>query len=201
MDWTSLLPIGALLFGATALGFTRRKAGRALARREYPKLAARFGLALQPPERAGEVGTLVGDVDGVRVRVESDERARLVCYPPADHGLDVRSYPHHKRTPAGFEPISLGSRADDRWALNRFAREGHDVAAALAALGAVLVALGPDRDRLKTFTADAERVECVFDFGVPPYLPGSVVSRLLPAMVALARSGLEAKAGSRAALG
>jgi hypothetical protein len=49
--------------------------------------------------------------------------------------------------------------------------------------------LGPDRDRVRDFTADGEKVECVFDFGVPAYLPASVVERLLPAMLAVARSG------------
>jgi hypothetical protein len=135
-------------------------------------------------------------VDGVRVRVESDERARLVCYPPGDVGVDVRNYPHHKRTPEGYRTVSLGSRADDRWAPNRFARDGRDVEPVLVALKALIVAFGADRDRLRNFTADAEKLECGFDFGVPAYLPASVVARVLPAMVALARSGRAARASS-----
>jgi hypothetical protein len=186
-DWASLLPIGVLLFGATVLGFTRRRAGRSLARREYPKLAERLGLRYHAPSHRGEVGSLGGTLEGMRVRVESDERARLVVYPPGDVGLDVRNYAHHKRTPADYQPVSIGTRADDRWAQNRFAREGRDVEAALAQLRKLIVALGGDRDRLRTFSVDAEKVECVFDFGVPPYLPASVVTRVLPAMVGLSR--------------
>jgi hypothetical protein len=196
LDWTHLLPFGVLLFGITALGFTRRKAGRSLARREYPKLAKRLGLDFIAPAGSREVGTLTGTVDDVRVRVESDERARLVCYPPGDLGIDVRSYPHHKRTPEGYEIFSLGSRADDRWAPNRFVREGHDVQPVLVALKALIAAFGADRDRLRNFTADAEKVECVFDFGVPAYLPASVVGRVLPAMIALSRSGRGGRASS-----
>jgi hypothetical protein len=188
LDWTHLLPFGVVMFGMTLLGFTRRKAGRSLARREYPRLAKRLGLefsALGP----GVVGTLTGTVEGVRVRVESDDRARLVCYPPGDVGIDVRNYAHHKRTPVGYEVVSLGSRADDRWAQNRYARAGRDSGPTLEAVRALLAVLGPDRDRVRDFTADGEKVECVFDFGVPAYLPASVVERLLSAMLAVARSG------------
>lgn len=197
LDWTQLLPFGVVLFGVTALGFTRRRAGRALARRDYPKLAGKLGLELHAAD--GQVGTLTGSMEGVRVRVESDERARLVCYPVSDIGLDVRNYAHHKRTPAGYETISLGNRVDDRWALNRFAREGVDSERSRAALRALVARLGSERERVKTFTVDAEKIECLFDFGVPAYLPAGVVERLLPAMVALARAAGERGGESTAA--
>lgn len=179
--------MGFLMFGATVLGFTRRKAGRSLARREYPKLAARLGLTFDAPARPGEVGVLRGEVEGVRVRVESDGRARAVCFTSGRLPIDVRNYPHHKRTPAGFEAFSFKNHVDDRWAQNRFIELDQDPSPYLNALRALLLAIGADRERLEGFTVDGEKVECVFNFGSPAYLPAAVVSRVLPAMVALAR--------------
>jgi hypothetical protein len=184
-DWSSLLPFGFLMFGGALLGFTRRKAGRSLARREYPKLATRFGLAHEA--RPGEVGTLEGRLDGVRVRAESEGRARLVCFPPQRLSVDVRNYEHHKRTPSGFESFSFQNLADDRWAKNRFISEGVAPEPWIEATRRILSAIGADRDRLEAFTVDADKVECVFNFGSPPYLPARVVERVLPAMVELAR--------------
>jgi hypothetical protein len=181
------LPLGFLMFGVTVLGFTRRKAGRSLARREYPKLAAKLGLTFEAPLRGDEVGCIKGEIEGIRVRIESDERCRIVCFPLGDVGLDVRNYEHHKRTPEGYESLSLQSLAEDRWAKNRFAREDLDIDARVVALRRVLDSTNPERDRLKGFTVDAEKIECVFEFGKPSYLPAPVAARVLPAMLELAR--------------
>lgn len=189
IQWSHLLPLGVLLFGVSALGLTRRKAGRSLARREYPKLADMFGLDFQAPTHSGDVGSIHGVIDGVRVRIESDERARLVCFPAADTGVDVRNYDHHKRTPEGYEVFSLKHHGDDRWAKNRYVRSEADVDRVRRLVVDLLRAVGSDRDQLKSFTVDGEKVECIFDFGKPAYLPAPVVSRVLPAMLDLARLG------------
>jgi hypothetical protein len=187
IEWSHLLPIGILMFGASLLGLTRRRAGRSLARREYPKLAQNLGLLFQAPAREGEVGTIHGELDGVRVRIESDERSRIVCFPRLDLGIDVRNYEHHKRTPEGYEVFSLKKPADDRWAKNRYVSSAKDVVPLRNSVSELLRAVGTDRDQLKGFTVDREKIECVFDFGKPAYLPAPVVSRVLPAMLALAR--------------
>jgi len=42
-------------------------------------------------------------------------------------------------------------------------------------------------EALRQFTLDAERIELIFDFGVPAVIPTDEVQRLLSAAVALAR--------------
>jgi hypothetical protein len=191
------------MFAGTVFGFTRRKAGRALARRDFPRLAERLGLTYQPSDSPKGVGRIVGETQGVLVRIESDERARVVCQLPASLGIDVRSYDHFKRVPAGYDKISLGSRVDDEWMKVRLLHEsGEDSFERVRErLASLLDKLRPNRDRLKEFTLDESRVECVFDFGSPPYLPAAIVERILPAMLSLATSesaaaGTQVRTGS-----
>lgn len=177
--------MGFLLFGGTVMAFLLRKVGRSSARREYPKLASELGLTFEPPENPRYVGRLVGEMDGFRVRIESDERARIVCYFADDPGIDVRTYVHYRRLPEGYQAFSFGNRADDEWLKTRLESVDRWPEVDKKRLGALLSTLKPHRDRLKAFTLDRERVECVFDFGAPPYLPGSVVRQVLPQLIAL----------------
>lgn len=194
--WSDLLPFGFLMFAGTLFGLTRRKAGRALSRRDLPRLAARLGLAYQVSDSTKGGGRIVGEVQGVLVRIESDDRARIVCQLPRDLGVDVRSYAHYKRVPGGYERVSLGSRSDDEWMQVRLLHESGEESfeRVRERLISLLDALRPHRSRLKEFTLDASRVECVFDFGTPPYLPASLVERILPPMLSLASSESERRA-------
>lgn len=186
-EWSDFFKVGFLMFGGTMLAFVLRRAARSSARREFPRLAEELALAYEAPDNPRYVGRLVGNYEGIRVRVESDERARIVCYFDRDPGIDVRTYVHHKRTPPGYEPFSFGNREDDEWMKARLQRTDAEHQERLSAVRAALTALRRHRDRLRAFTLDAERIECVFDFGTPPYIPGAIVKELLPLLTALAR--------------
>jgi hypothetical protein len=185
LSWSQLVPYGFLIFAGTVLAATKRKAGRALARREYPKLARELDLQFEAPEQASAVGRISGDIQGVSVRVESDERARIVCYLEHDPGLDVRSYEHFKRCPAGYETFSLGSSSANQWLKNRYQRADTDPEPSRQALLGLLRELKPYESRISAFTLTADRLECVFNFGSPAHLPANVVRDVLPQILAL----------------
>lgn len=186
-SWTQALPIGIVMFVGTWLGWLRRKAGRSLARRGYPDLATELGLEFEAPRYAKGMGKLRGEFEGYKVLVDPDEAARAVLWFQKECPVDLRSYGHWKRLPPGYEPFSTGDLALDRWLQSRLVRNHADVESLLSedfksALSEVRFA-GPE---LKQFAVDAERIECRFDFGQPPYVPPALLRRLLPALGKLA---------------
>ena len=185
-DWLKAVPIGIVFFASTILAATRRKAGRALAQREYPALAERLHLTREPPRYAGWAGKLAGHYEGRRVVVEPDEHSRLLMEFRMPLGVDLRSYERWKRDPPGLQGFSLGKELD-AWLDNRFCLE--DKVEAMrnnAELAGLLQELRDATERLKEFTVDETKIECVVEFGSPPYIPARVVERCLPVLSRLA---------------
>lgn len=186
LDWTHALPFGLLMFAGSALARLRRRRQRGRAERNYPALAERLGLTFEPPRYDGWVGRLRGTYEQYSVLVQADERARIVVQFPANPGLDVRSYDHWKRPPEAHTTFSFSHRKLDQRLSNR-----HCVQALserdFRELAPEFVRVMDASEALRQFTLDAERIELIFDFGVPAVIPTDEVQRLLSAAVALAR--------------
>lgn len=196
--WTAALPIGILFFIGTLLGATRKRAGKALAQRQFPALGERLGLSFEPPRYSAWVGQLRGTFDGYRVLVQPDEKARIVVFLESEPQVQMRSYEHFKRVPENSTTFSLGSRRLDGWVKNRYCAWGkEDVFGQSPELRRRIAALEAWKLRISQFTVDPQRVELVLDYGSPPFIPTADVELLLPELTQLARV-VEACAGSSA---
>ncbi len=186
MDAWGLLrtvPIGIVFFGGTMFALLRRKAGRGLARREYPSLASKLGLRLEEPRYPGWTGKLVGQSNGRQILVDPDESSRLSVTFARPLGVDLRSYERWKRCPPGFESFTLG-REWDSWLVNRFCTQGlADALYKNDALTTCLAELRAAAEHLSQLTIDGEKVEVVVDFGTPAHVPARVVEKLVPALI------------------
>src|SRR5690606_16158558 len=121
--------------------------------RDYPALAARLGLGWTPPANPQELGRLRGELEGYRVAVDPDERARIVVFLDQELGLDIRTYAHWKRAPVVFQALRFQSRALTSWLRGAFAEKGHaDRLEALSALEASLLELGAHKARMTEFS-------------------------------------------------
>jgi hypothetical protein len=183
-EWTDALPIGILMFAGSLIAATRRKAGRALAQRNYPSVAKRLGLTFEPPKHPAGVGQLTGQFQGREILVQPDERPRIVVYLKGEPSIELRSYPHWKRAPEGYAAFSLGSQKLNRWLPNRYcalgAEERFSESEPLATALAELQLFGA---HIKQVVVEPGRLECVFDYGTPPYIPASDVAQLVPTCV------------------
>lgn len=186
----SALPIGLLFFLGTFLGWHRRRSGHRRAARELPSLAARLGLSLVGSRGPGTIGRITGTLNGYAVLVDPDERSRLVVRFSSPPGIDCRSYARGKRPPRGLDPFDSRSKTFDRLMKDRFARE--ELAEALEARAeplerAVAAVLGAVGKALQELSIRDDAIECVVDFGKPPYIPAPVVKKGLEALTGLAR--------------
>lgn len=189
LGWTAALPIGILFFVGTLIGATRKRAGKALALRQYPGLAEKLGLSFEAPRYAGWVGQLKGKFDGYRVLVQPDEKARIVVFLESEPAVQLRNYDHFKRVPEGSAVFSLGSRKLDAWVKNRYCpvhrQQAFDESLELRRQVAALQAW---HLRIKQLTVEPQRIELVLDYGTPPFIPATDVELLLPELTRLARA-------------
>jgi len=156
--------------------------------RKYPALAAKLGLSLRDAAGSG-TGTLTGEVDGYRVFVDPDDRARIVVYTRAEPQIVLRTYSHEKRVPAGMVAVTPEGLPNG---FLRDAYAGQTIAPVLHARDAELGALlRPFAERWPRTVAHLsvipERLECALDFGRPTHIPPEVVEALLPAAISLLR--------------
>ncbi|HEX2730456.1 MAG TPA: hypothetical protein VHM70_02585 [Polyangiaceae bacterium] len=187
LGWTQALPFGLLMFAGSAIAARRRKLRQSRAGRNYPLLAGKLGLELEPARYPGWVGRLRGRFQGFDVLVEPDERPRIVVRFAAASLLDLRTYEHWKRVPEGYQVLSLGKRRLDQRFINRFGRtQLAPDAANIDALTTALEAILDSTEGLRQLTIDADRIECLLDYGNPPVIPAPEVERLLPLLSALA---------------
>ncbi len=190
LDWVKGLPVGILFFVGTLYGFTRKRARRALALRDYPRLAERIGL-----ERVGgsatTLGRFRGDYDGYRVAVDPEERApRIVLFLHQPTDWDLRTYQRWKRVPEGLETLTFADRGLNAWLSTRLLSGDPSglAEARLAAVESELLALRALTPNLREFSLAEDRLECVFDFGTPPFIPAALVADVLKQLAKLARA-------------
>lgn len=186
LDWTHALPLGLLMFAGSAVARLRRRRQRGRAERNYPALAERLGLSFEAPRYDGWVGRLRGTYQQYSVLVQADERARIVVQLQTSPGLDVRSYDHWKRPPEAHTTFSFGQRKLDQRLPNRHCTQALSERD-FRQLAPVFSHLLDQSEALRQFTLDPERIELIFDFGVPAVIPTDDVERLLSAAVELAR--------------
>jgi hypothetical protein len=186
LSWVDALPIGLVLFSGTLVGALRRKAGRELARKEYPRTAADLGLRFEPSAQRFELGRMKGEVDGKSILVSPDQGRIVIEFAEASPVL-VRNYVHYKRTPPGLEPFSTGARWADGWLQNRYCAQG--LAERLhqdLLLRELLEGLKPHLGAIKQFVLEERRLECVMHYASPEYIPGQVIREMVPALGRLA---------------
>lgn len=185
LDWAQGLPIGILMFVGMLVGTTLRKASRARAHRNYPAVAEEFGLEFVEPSNPRGLGRLRGQYRQRQVLVQADEGARIVVRLRAHPTLALYNHAYFKRTPDELVSFSLGSRKLDEWLPNRYCAPGMEDMGDSPRLRELLgeLRLFP---KLKQLNVDGERVECVFDYGRPPYIPVGDLSQLLPLCADLA---------------
>jgi hypothetical protein len=184
-DWAHGLPIGIVMFVGMFVGALLRRVRRARAHRNYPALAEELGLRFQPPANPSGLGRLRGDYRGHDVLVQADEGARIVVWLATHPQVNLHNHAYFKRTPEGLVSFSLGSRKLDDWLPNRYCAPGMEEMGDSAALRKLLgeLQLFP---KLKQLNVDPERLECVFDYGRPPFIPVGDLTRLLPLCADLA---------------
>lgn len=182
------LPVGMILFAGTMLAYLRRKLGKKKAVRDFPQIASELGLSFIAPRYRGAIGILSGTYRARAVRVDPDDQRMIAVRFEAAPAIDLRSYEHGRGAPHGMVTLYSGDRDFDRYFKTRFASA--DLAAQLAASespGALLAPLQGSLGRyVQSLSVTADGVICRVDFGTPPYIPSSVLARILPACVALA---------------
>lgn len=185
-SWITAVPVGLVLFVGTLVGALRRKAGKELARAEYPSTAEGLGLVFQKGEGSTDLGRFKGDYGGKGVLVVPSE-GRIVLELSAPVGVILRNYAHYKRTPAGLEPFSIGVRWADAWFQNRYCSSGLGGRLHLdAGLIRLLERLRPYQGAMKQFALEGRRLECVLHYGSPQYVPAAAIRELLPILAELA---------------
>ena len=176
------------MFAGMALGIFLRRARQRAARRQYPALAQRLGLALRPASHPKGIGKLTGTYEGYRVLVDPDQTRRITVQFDAAPKIDLRSYEDLRRRPRGLAPYASGHKRFDAFFKTRYA--SRRVAKRLARAGDLseLIAplRGPFSREIRQVMVTSEGVTCVLDFGNPPNLPPEVVETLLPALIELA---------------
>ncbi len=179
------MKFGFLAFGGSMLAGQLRKWSRGASHRRYPQAASELGLQYEDVDGL-TLGRLRGELRGLRVLIVP-EQGRIALEASQPFALCLRNYEHYKRTPASREPFSLGERGMDKWMVNRYCQVGlaeqlhEDVR-----LVELLHGLRPFKDQLRQFSLDETRVECVLDYGKPPYIPAAAIGHLLPPLLALA---------------
>ncbi len=186
-SWAQALPFGILMFLGTLIGMTRRRAGRAMAQRGFPGLAAKLGLQFEAPRYEGWAGRLKGSFRGHEVLVQSDDRARIVVFLSNEPQIELRSYEHFKRVPEGLAVFTLGDRKLHRWLPNRFCLpDAEEQLSSSRALQQSLAELSHRTQHLKQLTVESQRIEAVLEYGSPPFIPTGDAERLLTLLTDLA---------------
>ena len=139
--------------------------------------------------RPAASGRFSGEIDGHRVFVDPDERARIVVYTRIQPQAVLRTFEHEKRVPAGMIAVMLDGVPPGFW---KDAYAAPAIAPALEARSGELGALvRPFAERwprtVSHLSVTPERLECALDFGRPIHIPPEVVETLLPAAIALVR--------------
>ncbi len=167
------------MFVGTVVAAMRRRAGRSLAQRQFPRLAERLGLRFEAPRYDGWVGQLKGAFEGHDVLVQPDERARIVVLLRQPLQIDLRTFQHWKRAPEGKSAFSFKERKLNAWLPNRWCADGLE--GVLGDNGALAAALDALRvhPHVKQLVLDEERLEFTLDYGSPPYIPAGDVQALL----------------------
>lgn len=191
------LPVGMLLFLGTVAAYLRRRLGRHKAARDFPQVAVDLGLNFVAPRYKGTVGNLTGSFGGREVRVDPDDQRMVAVRFTGRPNVDIRTYEHGRGAPHGMVTVYSGDRSFDQFFRTRFADE--EIAQRIAEStdpSSLLVPLqGAFNRSFQSLSITSEGVICRVDFGTPPYIPSSVLSRLLPACVALADL-IEPRAGT-----
>jgi hypothetical protein len=196
-EWLRAVPIGLVLFAGSAFAAWSRRRRRARAQQNYPALAEQLGLKLDAPRYPGWAGTLRGSYAGRAVLVQPDEQARIVVQLTKPCGVELRSFAHWKRAPVGYENFAFAARRINEWLANRYVKHELLTTWDPTALGALLDKLQSSSPALRQFSVDAERIECLFVYGSPAFIPVEEVPRLLTLLGQLALA-LEQQASLKA---
>lgn len=182
----TLFAVGILMFLGTVVGHFRRRSGRATALAEYPTLAAELGLVYRASTTGG-IGSLRGMYRGYYVIIDPDEVCRIFLRFVTEPLVDIRSYQRHSRAPAGLNSFHTSDSTFDGYFRQRYA--GEQIRERLREQKNLQTLMGPFRvaRRVSAIAVSSNGVECVFDFGRPPYIPASAVRTFLPAVVEVAQ--------------
>lgn len=180
------MKFGFLAFGASLVATWLRKRKRGAAYRRYPEVAKRLGIAYEQVDGL-ELGRLRGPKGGMDILVVPEE-GRIALRLKQPLAICFRNYTHYKRTPPGREPFSFGVRWADKWVHNRFCDVGMaDELHRDSDLVDCLQALRRFHEQLKQLSVDEDRVECVLDFGKPPFIPAAATEAIVPLLLDLAQ--------------
>lgn len=181
------LPIGMVFFLATVTTFVVRRMRRHAALRDWPALAAEFGLRHQPSPHRGAQGRLRGTIGGRGVLVDPEDR-RIFVNLEQPVPIELRSYAATGPAPAGRVTVFAGSALLRRHFKTRVAAP--ELASSLAAstrLDAALASFSAlSARRVSALSVSESGVTCNVDFGTPPFIPASALRTLLPACLRLA---------------
>lgn len=198
-SWLQAVPVGLVMFVGTVGGFALRAFRKRRARATFPELGQRLGLHHLPPEMPGAGGTLKGTFGGFEVRIEADNKARIVVQVPSAPTMDLRNYDRWTRLPPGLQPFALSDRAVNGWLKTRLTDP--DVVESIVADGELLALLRQlsDLTALREFSVADGRVEMIFDFGVRGLFPAGAAEQALQLAVAVGeRCGAIAKSSGDA---
>jgi len=193
MEWlgNGALPMGLVFMSVTVFGVLRRKAGHVLAARDYPALAERIGLTHRASPYKTGVGSLTGELGGLRVIVDPDDQRWIaVRYGDVDRPrIEVHTYEHNKRMPSGLRSFRVADKKLMGWF-----KTAYGAAEEIQALEALGPVLGPLRSirQLKSFSITSSGLTAVFDYGSPPFIPVATVQEVVPALVRAAQALAEA---------
>lgn len=188
MDWSAFkaVPFGLVMFAVMIWRYYRRKNGQLQALGDYPSLARQLGLEHVKAQHSRQIGQLRGVMRGFFVAVDPDEQRKIIVRFRGEPGIDLRNY-DLPRPPAKLEYFTSRERAINSYFKTSYA---DPTVAARLHVANLTQLIEPFRLRyrheVKELNLTAHGVTCVLDFGTPSHIPATVVTELLPALIALA---------------
>lgn len=181
----SRLPWGLLLGGAALVGVLWRKSGHKSAAREFPSLAQRLDLTFRASPYKSAIGRIQGELLGRGILVDPDDLRGIRVTFGTKVALDLSLDPRRGRPRNGWVPLDVSARRFQRrfeWAYAAPGNEG--ILAESKHTAEVLELL--DQRTLKSFSVNDDGIVVTFDFGNPPFLPVTLVERIVPLLAAFA---------------
>jgi hypothetical protein len=182
----SFYGLGILMFVLMVVSHFRKKSGWEKAARDYPALAQTWGLEFRTPAPRA-IGKLRGFYRGYEVVIDPDDLCRITVRFATAPCVELRSYVHFKRPPSGLEAFRTGNSAFDGYFSDKYATAA--LVDSLQAAEGLTELIRPFRDArtVKSLAITPAGVECVFDYGRPPYIPKEALETFLPRLIEWAR--------------
>ena len=177
-----------LYLDMTKLGWKR-------ARKNFPNVAAQFGLEYLLPKLNYQIGEIKGEYNGCKISVRPDNLAFIEVTQIGDSRFDSSrlelstSEPQLTSPPKGMIQFDSGNSGFDRFFITRYAIE--DVAKIFTNNTEKLVYIGQFsknwKDKICYLQAGANGVRCSLKYGVSSYIPAEILEKLLPDLCELVK--------------